>query len=134
MEHWHHRDGPGNGVWEKQAFESSNFPRNLRGGIDGTLHSFVGAFALTREEDCYLVFTAREERALIQIIRPLVSCDPLVFLNLLCEDTKQMGLENGKIIAFMRVYVDLPGVLRQACETRLAMWVRVHADMTKHPR
>ena len=133
MEHWYHRDGPGNGIWEKRAFESLIFPRSLRGGIDGTLHSCMGAFALSRDEDCYLVFTAREERALTQIIRPLVSCDPLVFLNLLCKDIRQLGLENGKIIAFLHVYVDLPGVLQQECEMRLAMWVRLHADMTQHP-
>lgn len=135
MEVWHHVEGPSNGVWAKRVLESFTFPRTLRGDLSGTLHSFIGAFALSREEDCYLVFTPREERALAQIIRPLVSCEPFVFLNLLCNDIKRMGLENGKIVTFLPVFVDRPpGNIRQQGKTRLAMWVRLHADMTQHPR
>jgi len=134
MQVWYHREADGKQVWEKGSL-AGVFPRltGTKGHI--SLDDWLWDFARKTEEDRYLVFTKQEEKALERLSRPFTAGGSLYFLELLCADSvKYRATRANKIVVFGPVYVDQPGKIGQQCETRLAMWVRLHADMTQHPR
>ena len=132
MDIWYHRDGENGEEWKKHPLLSKIFPSPE--GIDCPLHDYLQAFILATEEDRFVVFAPEEEAVLVEMVRPLISWRVTHFLFTIFSDFRELG----KLVDFTYVPVDKPDIATRLPppdrEMRLAMWVRLHADMTQHPR
>ena len=122
MELWIHDEGD---IWGKQPLPET-FPLSDGQG----LISYLGEKIRSSTRDCYIVFSPAEEQAIVAQFRPFADChsafDILSWVG--------HSLTHGqKVVGFVPVYIDFPHLIRQKCEMRSAMHIRIHADRPTPP-